>query len=83
VSALLATFGSTAVRGQYEAWRVAAASVHDADAALRWNMQESGDPNARPSDADLLPLQVAQRAQMTTRQALADAVAGELVIAPS
>lgn len=78
VSALLATFGSGRVREHYEAWRLTVVPVRDADADLRWNMQESGDPNAEPSDEDLSRLQVAHRAQVTARQALAEAVAGEL-----
>lgn len=83
VSALLATFGSQQVRDRYEAWRSSVQKLQDANANLNWNMQEVGDPDAQPSAEDLLPMQIAQEAQVKARQALAQAVAFELGHRPS
>lgn len=83
VAALLAAFGSDVVRAKYDDWRSTVDQQVNAHEVVSWNVGESGDPDAVPSDADLLLLQEAHMAQVTARQALADTIAAELGHRPS
>lgn len=78
VGALLAAFGSREVMEAHAQWRSKVGPIIDADETLRWNLQEGGDPEARPSAEDLQPLSRAHKEELLTRKSLAEAVAAEL-----
>lgn len=78
VAALLAAFGSDGVREKYDGWRGAVEGVQEADDIVRWNCQESGDPNARPDKDDLRRIGERHDAEVIARRDLANVIADEL-----
>lgn len=78
-AALLAAFGSNDVRENYDEWRSAMSAALQEREGVYWNLQESGDPDARPSEQDLRELaEIRYPREQAARSRLADAIAREL-----
>lgn len=78
-AALLDAFGSDDVHENYDRWRSAmSAAVYERE-GVYWNLQESGDPAARPSEQELRKLAEALcPGEQSARKRLADVIAREL-----
>jgi len=77
--AIVAAFGSQSVRECHKAWRMAVDDIDLEHRILQWNWEQNGDPEAlitldeqKKLQSELKPL------ELTTRQALADAIGAEL-----